>query len=107
MHHYANTVGGQVEQAASLNDFEALIHQGSGIDGDAASHFPGGMIQRLLDGDGGKLCLGGIQERSAGSSQPDALDFLHAAAAQALMDGVVLTIDRQKRFALATRLSCD
>ena len=40
---------------------------------------------------------GVLQERAAGSREPDALDFLHAAAAHALVDGVVFAVDGQQR----------
>ncbi len=100
-------VGRQVEQAAGLDHFEAFVHQGRGIDGDAAPHLPGGMIQGLVNGDRGKFCLRSVQERSAGSGEPDALDFLHASAAQALMNGIVFAVDGQKRLALAAGLGGD
>ena len=54
-----------------------------------------------------KLRLRGVQEWPARGGQPDALDFLHAAAAQALVHRIVLTVDWQERFALAARFRGD
>jgi hypothetical protein len=100
MNDYFNFRGGNVEQPAGFNDFEALVHQRGGIDSDTASHFPGGMIERLLDSDGVKIGFGRVQERTAGGGEPDGGDLVHASAAQALVDGIVLGIDREERLAL-------
>ncbi len=42
--------GGQVEEAAGLDDLEALVHHGGGVDGDALAHDPGGVLEGLLRG---------------------------------------------------------
>ena len=97
----------QVEQTASLNDLKSLVHQGGRVNGDALAHLPRGMVQRLLDRDVGKIRLWRVKERSAGSGQPDALDFFHPAATQALVDGIVLAVDGQQRLALAAGLGGD
>ncbi len=107
MHHHLHPAGRQVEQTASLDDFESLVHQGGGIDGDALPHFPRGMIQGLGHGDRRKLRLGCVKKWSSGGGQPDALDLFHPSAAQALVDRIVLAVDGQKRFALAARLGGD
>jgi len=58
MHDHSDLAGRQIEQTASLDHFKALIHQSGRIDSNAASHFPGGMVQRLFDGDVGELEAG-------------------------------------------------
>ena len=59
-----------------------------------------GWFERLFDGDGGEFRGRSVQEGAAGRGQPDALDFFHASAAQALVDGVVFAVDGQQRLAL-------
>src|SRR5580704_15743808 len=65
------------------------------------------MIERLLYRNGTELGARRIQKGAAGGGQPDAVYFLHAAAAQALVYGVVLAVDGQQRLALAARLGCN
>jgi hypothetical protein len=84
-----------VEQPAGLNDLKALVEHGGRIDGDAAAHDPGGVLQRLLGGDGSELSEWKLAERPARSREPDGLDFSVRADAQALVDGVVLAVDGQ------------
>src|ERR1039458_9039292 len=48
-----------------------------------------------------------MEERAAGGGEPDALDFVHAASTEALVDGVVLAVDGQQWFALAAGLGRD
>jgi len=43
----------------------------------------------------------------AGGRQPDAVHFFHPATSQALVNGVVLAVDRQQRLALPPRLGGD
>ena len=42
------SAGGEVEEAAGLDDLEALVHHGGGVDGDALAHDPGGVLEGLL-----------------------------------------------------------
>src|SRR5208282_96349 len=69
------------------------------------------MIERLLDRNGGKLRLGGVQKRTTGGGQPDALDLvdlvIDSASAQALVDSVMFAVDGEQRLALPARLGCD
>ena len=48
-----------------------------------------------------------MQKGTTGSGQPDAPDFFHSSATQALVDGVMLAIDREERFALPTSFAGD
>ena len=54
-----------------------------------------------------KSDFGVLQERAAGRGEPDAADFVHAASAEALVDGVVFGVDGEKRLALAAGLGGD
>ena len=55
MHNHLHFRGRQIKQAARLDDLEAFVHQGSGINGDALAHLPSGVIQRFFHRDIGKL----------------------------------------------------
>src|SRR5271156_491754 len=65
------------------------------------------MIECLLNRDGAELRGWSVQEWASGGSQPDALDFLHPATTQALMDRVVLAVDGQQRLTLFASFSGD
>jgi hypothetical protein len=53
---------GDVEEAAGLDDLQALVQHGGRVDGDAPAHHPGGVLERLLGGDGGELASGQLAE---------------------------------------------
>ena len=89
----ADLFGREREEAASLNDLKALVHHGGGVDGDALTHDPGGVLEGLLGGDVGEVGEGGVAEGAAGGGEPDLLDLGGFAAAHGLMDGVVLGVD--------------
>src|SRR5438128_1434548 len=65
------------------------------------------MIQRLLYCNIAKLGFRGVQERTARSREPDAPHLVYAASTKALVHGVMLAVDRQKRLALAARFRGD
>ena len=78
MHQYLHLRWGDVNQTASFDYFESLVHQGGGVDGNPPAHAPGRMIERLLHRDGRKLRFGSVEERATGCSEPDAAHFVHA-----------------------------
>src|SRR3954452_20288537 len=96
MYDHTDLLGRQVEQSAGLNNLEPFVHQRGRINGDAVAHFPCWVIQRLRNSNIDKLGYRSIQKRSARSSEPYAPDFIHLTTAQALMDGIVLAINRKK-----------
>src|SRR5205085_7550328 len=100
-------IGGQVEETAGLDYLEPFVHQSSGVNRDSFAHFPGRMIERLRDGNRRKFRFGSFQKRTPRSSQPDSRYFSHLSAAQALMDGVMFTVNRQQRLILSPRLGGD
>ena len=90
--------GGEVEEAAGLDDLEAFVHHGGRVDGDALAHDPGGMFEGLLWGDVFEVGQGGVAEGAARCGEPDLLHFGCGAAAQALVDGVVLGVDGKEGY---------
>src|SRR5258708_31468422 len=65
------------------------------------------MVQRLLDRDGCELRTGFVEKWSARRSEPYTVDFFHASAAHALVDGIVFAVDGQQRLALLAGLGGD
>src|SRR5438445_10744923 len=92
-----------VEQAARLDHFESLVHQSGRVDRDALAHLPRRMVQRLFDRNFFEVGFWRIEKRPAAGGKPNAFDLIDATAAHALMDGVVLAIDRQEWLALPAR----
>src|SRR6185437_4763355 len=78
-----------------------------GVDRNPVAHLPGRVVQRLLNGDVSKFRLGSVKERAARGRKPYAADFVHLASPQALVHGVVLAINGEKRLALAAGLRGD
>jgi hypothetical protein len=90
-------IGTQVEEPARFDDFEAFVHQGGGIDGDAVAHFPVGMGESLLDGDVSELRERRFAEGATGSGEDDAADFWEKNVGR---DLCVVTRGRRRDFSL-------
>src|SRR5215469_6006910 len=101
MDDYTNLVWRQVEEAAGFDHLETFVHERGGVDGNAVTHFPGRMVERLLDGNVGEVRLGSVEKRAARGREPNTANFFPAASAKALMDSVVLAVDWQKRLPLS------
>jgi len=65
------------------------------------------VVEGLLDRDGGKFGLGSAQERASGGRKPDAFDLVHATAAKALVDRIVLAVDGQQGLGLTAGFGGD
>ena len=89
-------IGAHAEKPARLDDFETLVDHGGGIDGDAVAHLPVGMGEGLFGSDGGEIFQGRFAEGAAGGGEDEAADLLGRAAAEALVNGVVLAIHGQE-----------
>src|SRR5579872_4614940 len=76
-----------------LNDFQTLVHQRRGVNGDTPAHSPYWMLQSLFRADRIELAAGSLQEGSAGSRQYDAFDLFGLPRAQALVNGAVLAVN--------------
>ncbi len=83
-----------IVQPVRLDDLQALVGEGRGIDGDLGSHGPGRMLERPLRGHGRQLGGRGIQERAARGGQDERGDARHGFAHQTLPDGRMFRIDR-------------
>ena len=92
---------GQSEQPDCLNQFQALVHQRSRVDGDLGAHIPVGMTQRVLLGLAPQLPGGHTKERPAGSGEQDLLQpFGGMLILKTLEDGGVLAVHRQQMNAM-------
>ena len=94
-------IGAHTEQPVRLDDFEALVHQSGGIDRDLAPHAPCRMHQRILRRDARQLGRRTSAERSSRRGQDEPSDLRPGAPVQALVDRVVLAVDRQNGDATA------
>ncbi len=103
----ADLGGGKGEEAAGLDDLEALVHHGGGVDGDALAHDPGGVFEGLLWGDVLEVGEGGVAEGATGGGEPDLLDLGWGTAAHALVDGVVLGVDGEEDYIVLARRGDD
>ena len=72
VHHDVDLVEGDAEQLVGLDHLEALVHERRRVDGDLGAHVPGGVAQRVGDGDLLELLAGEAPERTAagGEDQP-------------------------------------
>src|SRR5258708_38924800 len=100
MHDHLHSIWRQVEEPARLDHLDALVHQSRGIDRDAPAHLPRRMCECLLNSNAPKGRFWSMQKGTAGSSEPDCGDFVHAAATHALMYSVMFAVDRQQGLAL-------
>jgi hypothetical protein len=79
-----------------LDQLEALVHHGGGIDGNLVAHVPVGVGNGLFRRRPGHFGQRPFPKRSAGRCQYDALDGFAAVLLQDLKDRVVLGIDRKQ-----------
>ena len=72
------------EKMMRLNQFQALVHQGRGIDADLRTHRPVGMLDRLLGPRAGHRLLRPVAERSAGRGKDNLFDVVDLVVAERL-----------------------
>ena len=84
-----------------LDEFEALVHQPGGIDGDLRAHGPVGMGERLLRRRRRDSLRAPCAEWPPGGGQDHRLDGCGIGAAQRLEYGVVLAVHGQQAHAHA------
>src|SRR3954465_7885799 len=65
------------------------------------------MVESLGDSDGSEVFGGSLKKRAARGSEPHGADFRDPSAAHALVNGVVLAVDRQQWLALLARFRGD
>ena len=71
------------EQPLRADDLERLVHHSGAINGDAFTHRPCRMLQRLLRSDLGKIGFAGAKKRASGCSENQACHFFNGAVSQA------------------------
>jgi len=81
VHDDVDAVERDVEQQVGLDDLEALVDQGRGVDRDDRPHVPGGMGEGLLDRDVGELGPRPAAERPTTGRKHQATYLAVAAAA--------------------------
>ena len=98
VHHHLDLVVVDAEQLVGLDHLEALVHQRRRVDRDLRAHLPRRVGQRLVDVDVGELGARAAAERPAAGGEHDPGDLAAgvADAAQALVDGAVLAVDRHE-----------
>src|SRR4030042_3595677 len=95
-----DVIVGDPEKRVGLNHLESLIDHGSAVNGNALSHFPGGMRQHLALGEPAKVLFAIRGKRAAGSGKiyPAKLAVGTGAwmpCVQELEERVNLAVDRQ------------
>jgi len=96
MDHYVHLDGRKSKQPARLNHFEALVHEGSAIDGNPVAHAPGWVIERLFRSDGGKRFAWRVAKGAARSGQDEARKPGPGYPPQALMGAVMFAVHGQE-----------
>ena len=86
-------IDGNGEEMMRLDDLEALVHEGRGIDRDLVAHKPGGMRERIGRRNLGELGTRASEERASRAGEPDLVDGIGGLAREALEDGAVLGVD--------------
>ena len=91
-----DAVGRDAEEVRRLDDLEAFVHQRGTVHRDFRPHVPRRVAERVLDAHGGELLTGITVKRSARGGQEQALHFPVPPAREALENGAVFAVDRQK-----------
>src|SRR2546421_7348746 len=94
MYHDIDAVESHIEEFVRLNYFQALVHQRGTVNGDLGAHVPCRMCERVRDGDMLQLVARTAAEWAAACRQDDASHLRRATAAQALVNGGMLGVDR-------------
>ena len=86
------------EQLVRLDDFQTLVHQGAGVDGDLRTHLPGRVRQSLVDANVGQIRKSAATERATTRRQDDATDLavVECGRPQALVHRTVLAVHRHQ-----------
>lgn len=104
VHDHLNAVEGNVVEQVGLDHLQALVDEGRGVDRDHRAHGPGGVGERVLDGDGRQLVPGTTAERPAGRGDDQLAHVGAGAGGQRLEERGVLGVDRDDLARLGERL---
>ena len=101
LHHDLDFFRRQAKEPYGLDEFQTLVHQGGGVDGDLRAHIPVGVFKGVCTGLAAQLLGGHTEEGTAGGSEQNlgqtggALLIL-----QALEDGRVFAVHGQQLHAV-------
>jgi len=102
-----DAVHADVEEPAGLNHFEAFVEERGGVDGDLASHDPGGVFEGLFECDGFEGLAGpagGVAEGAAAGGEPEVADGGGWLSIEALEDGGMFAVHREHTDTAPARL---
>ena len=101
LHHDLDLLRRQAEQPHRLNEFQTLIHEGGGVNGDLGPHVPVGVLEGIRLGLGAQFLGFHAEERPAGRREQDLGQAGGALLVlQALEDGRVLAVHGQQLHAV-------
>ena len=83
-----------VIEQGGLEQFQALVDQGRGVDRDDAAHVPGGVLHGVGGGDVSQGLPVTAAERTTGGRQDETAHLIASTSAQTLGKGGVLRVDR-------------
>jgi hypothetical protein len=72
VHHGGTLLGAQAEKALGFDEFEALVGERGGVDGDFRAHRPVGVLDGVGGGDRGEAFDGPVAEGAAAGGEGDA-----------------------------------
>ena len=98
--YYLDLIQIHPEKPFCLHNFQALIYQGSGINGDLMAHSPVGMLQSVLHPDMFQIFPFLSTERPSGSGNQKFPDTSGSFSVKALVNGAVFTVHRVDLYAL-------
>src|SRR5262252_3719368 len=90
-----DAIARQPEQPMRLDHLEPFVHERRRVDRDLPPHLPGRMPERIVRRYRLEIAGGSAAEWSARCRQHDTAHLAQVAAVQALLDGVVLAVDRE------------
>ncbi|CAL2071510.1 hypothetical protein GPN2_22132 [Streptomyces murinus] len=103
VHDHLDAVERDVVQQMRLDDLQALVDQGRGVDRDHRAHRPGGVGEGVLDGDVREVRLAAAAEGAAGGGDDQLAHIGAGAGGEGLEEGGVLGVDRDDLAGLGQR----
>ena len=97
MDHHIDCIVRNIKQIMCFDHLKALVHHGSGINGNASAHVPVGMLQGLLYGDIRKLSTAAVTEASPACRNNQLIYLFQRIPLQALEDCGMLGVNGIQR----------
>ena len=97
MDHHIDGIIGNIKQIMCFDHLKALVHHGSGINGNASAHVPVGMLQGFLYRDIRKLCTAAVTKAPATRRNNQLIYLFQRIPLQALEDCGMLRINGIQR----------